>query len=45
MEPLRIREVARKAASEAINIQKTEMRDLGVMADWNSRETTYRTMG
>lgn len=45
MEPSHVREVARKSALEAIEIQKTEMRDLGVMADWDSMENTYRTMG
>ncbi len=45
MEPMLIRQVARKAALEAIKVQKTEMRDLGVMADWDSEKNTYRTMG
>lgn len=43
--PQAIREAARKTAEEAIEIQKTEFRALGVMADWDSPSGTYRTMG
>lgn len=32
-------------ALDAIDIQKTEMRALGVMADWDSEKNTYRTLG
>lgn len=42
--PKAIREAARKTAEEAIEIQKKEFRALGVMADWDSPEGTYRTM-
>lgn len=45
MEPPHIRQVARKAALEAIDVQRNEMRDLGVMADWDHSDGTYRTMG
>jgi len=45
MEPFHIRKVARKAASEGIEVQKTELRDLGIMADWDDKGKTYRTMG
>lgn len=37
--------MARKTAFEAIAIQKKEMRALGVMADWDNLDATYRTMG
>lgn len=32
-------------ALDAIDIQKAEMRALGVMADWDSEKNTYRTLG
>jgi isoleucyl-tRNA synthetase len=43
--PAAIRKAARKTAEEAIEIQKTEFRALGVMADWDGPNGTYRTMG
>lgn len=45
MNPMDIRHVARQSALDAIEVQKQEMRDLGVMADWDSQRDTYRTMG
>jgi isoleucyl-tRNA synthetase len=43
--PAAIRKAARKTAEEAIEIQKSEFRALGVMADWDGPDGTYRTMG
>jgi len=43
--PAAIRKAARKTAEEAIEIQKKEFRALGVMADWDGPDGTYRTMG
>jgi isoleucyl-tRNA synthetase len=40
-----VRQIARKTALEAIDAQKMEMKDIGVMADWDSETGTYRTMG
>jgi isoleucyl-tRNA synthetase len=45
LSPLEVRNVARKTAMEAIQDQREEFRQLGVMADWNSETETYRTMG
>lgn len=41
---MHIRNIARRTASEAIELQKQEMRQLGVMANWDSLNDTYRTM-
>lgn len=43
--PDQVRAQARQVALDAIDIQKTEMRALGVMADWDSEKRTYRTLG
>lgn len=43
--PDQVRAQARQVALDAIDIQKTEMRALGVMADWDSEKNTYRTLG
>ena len=40
-----MRQIARATALNAIQVQKTEMRDLGIMADWDNPNATYRTMG
>ncbi|WWC70979.1 uncharacterized protein I206_104932 [Kwoniella pini CBS 10737] len=45
MQPTQVREEARRVALEAINIQKNEIKDLGVMADWEGEKGTYRTLG
>lgn len=45
MTPDQVRAQARQVALDAIDIQKTEMRALGVMADWDSEKNTYRTLG
>nr|XP_031864411.1 isoleucine-tRNA ligase [Kwoniella shandongensis]KAA5531483.1 isoleucine-tRNA ligase [Kwoniella shandongensis] len=42
--PGQVRAEAKKVALEAIDIQKTEMRALGVMADWEGDKGTYRTL-
>ncbi|AFR98680.2 isoleucine-tRNA ligase [Cryptococcus neoformans C23] len=42
--PDQVRAQARQVALDAIDIQKTEMRALGVMADWDSEKRTYRTL-
>nr|XP_019012976.1 isoleucine-tRNA ligase [Kwoniella pini CBS 10737]OCF51757.1 isoleucine-tRNA ligase [Kwoniella pini CBS 10737] len=44
MQPTQVREEARRVALEAINIQKNEIKDLGVMADWEGEKGTYRTL-
>ncbi|KAF8512558.1 tRNA synthetases class I-domain-containing protein [Hysterangium stoloniferum] len=40
----KIREIARKTALHEISVQKAEFQQLGIMADWNNDEATYRTM-
>ncbi|KAG8862966.1 isoleucine-tRNA ligase [Tulasnella sp. 330] len=40
--PAKIREMARKVASRAIDIQREEFKQFGIMADW-SDQGTYRT--
>lgn len=45
LDPLKVREIARQTALEAIQVQKKEMRELGVMADWDNEKSTYRTLG
>ncbi|EIW65419.1 hypothetical protein TREMEDRAFT_46186 [Tremella mesenterica DSM 1558] len=42
--PNRIRSEARKTALKAIEIQKREQQELGVMADWDSPDGVYRTL-
>nr|XP_018262126.1 isoleucine-tRNA ligase [Kwoniella dejecticola CBS 10117]OBR84284.1 isoleucine-tRNA ligase [Kwoniella dejecticola CBS 10117] len=44
MQPLQVRQEARKVALEAIDIQKSEMKALGVMADWDGQKGIYRTL-
>ncbi|KAI5452982.1 isoleucine-tRNA ligase [Naganishia albida] len=44
LSPLEVRHVARKTAMEAIQDQREEFRQLGIMADWDSETETYRTM-
>lgn len=41
LSPAKIREIARKVALDAIELQKSEMQELGVMADWSN---IYRTL-
>nr|ODN85297.1 isoleucine-tRNA ligase [Cryptococcus depauperatus CBS 7841] len=43
--PNQVRDEARRVALEAIEIQKHEMKDLGIMADWDGPGGTYRTLG
>lgn len=40
-----MRQEARKFALEAIDVQKAEMKLLGVMADWDAPGGVYRTLG
>lgn len=40
-----MRQEARKFALEAIDVQKAEMKLLGVMADWDAEGGVYRTLG
>lgn len=40
-----VRQEARKFALEAIDVQKSEMKLLGVMADWDAEGGVYRTLG
>lgn len=42
LDPIQVRQVARETALEAIQVQKSEMKQLGVLADWND---VYRTLG
>lgn len=42
--PKSIREAARKTANQAIDVQRKEFQALGVMADWENADATYRTM-
>ncbi|WVN90528.1 uncharacterized protein L203_105764 [Cryptococcus depauperatus CBS 7841] len=42
--PNQVRDEARRVALEAIEIQKHEMKDLGIMADWDGPGGTYRTL-
>ncbi|WVQ73364.1 isoleucine-tRNA ligase [Cryptococcus sp. DSM 104548] len=42
--PSQVRAEARQVALGAIDIQKEEMRALGVMADWDHKDGTYRTL-
>ena len=40
-----IRRAAEATAQREINSQKEQFRQLGIMADWDSKERTYRTFG
>ncbi|KAG2003298.1 isoleucyl-tRNA synthetase [Coprinopsis cinerea AmutBmut pab1-1] len=42
--PEKIREAARATALREVDSQKDQFRPLGVMADWNSAQNTYRTL-
>ncbi|KAL7420686.1 isoleucine-tRNA ligase [Cryptotrichosporon argae] len=44
LDPLNVRSTARNYALEAIEIQKEEMRSLGIMADWDAEKGVYRTL-
>ena len=40
-----IRRAAKETALREINSQREQFRPLGIMADWDSKERTYRTFG
>ena len=40
-----IRRAAKATAIREINSQREQFRPLAIMADWDSRERTYRTLG
>jgi isoleucyl-tRNA synthetase len=40
-----IREAAKSTALSEVESQKEQFRSLGIMADWDSMENTYRTLG
>ena len=40
-----IRRAAKATALREINSQREQFRLLGIMADWDSKESTYRTFG
>jgi isoleucyl-tRNA synthetase len=40
-----IRRAARATALREIDSQREQFRQLGIMADWDSKERTYRTIG
>jgi isoleucyl-tRNA synthetase len=44
LEPLQVRQIAKKKALEAIVTQKEEFRRFGIMANWDNPTTTYRTL-
>ncbi|WOO76802.1 Isoleucine--tRNA ligase [Vanrija pseudolonga] len=44
LDPISVRTEAKKFALEAIDIQKDEFKQLGVMADWNNDKGVYRTI-
>ncbi|GMK54006.1 hypothetical protein CspeluHIS016_0105920 [Cutaneotrichosporon spelunceum] len=44
LDPVSVRQEARKFALEAIDVQKAEMKQLGVMADWDNPDGVYRTL-
>ncbi|KAK6907961.1 hypothetical protein I203_101962 [Kwoniella mangroviensis CBS 8507] len=44
LNPTQVRSEARKVALDAIDVQKSEMKALGVMADWDGENGTYRTL-
>ena len=43
--PVVIREAARTTALKEMDSQKEQFRALGIMADWDSKVNTYRTLG
>jgi len=40
-----VREAAETTALREMNSQKEQFRRLAIMADWDSKENTYRTLG
>ena len=42
---MQIRTMAKAEAQNAIQKQKHQFQDLAIMADWDSLEHTYRSMG
>ncbi|KDN40163.1 isoleucyl-tRNA synthetase [Tilletiaria anomala UBC 951] len=44
LEALEIRQLARRKALEAIEVQKGEFKEFGIMADWDDPRRTYRTL-
>lgn len=42
--PLQVRQIARTKALQAIELQASQFSHLGIMADWNDRKATYRTL-
>ena len=45
LNPIEVRTIAKVEALDAIEIQKKDFLDLGIMGDWDSHQRTYRTMG
>ena len=43
--PTTIRAKAREFAIQEVAVQKEEFRSLGIMADWDNENATYRTLG
>jgi isoleucyl-tRNA synthetase len=43
--PEEIRSLANATAVQAVKSQKDEFRELGIMADWDGMDSTYRTLG
>ena len=43
--PEEIRSLANATAVLAVEDQKAEFRELGIMADWDGTDSTYRTLG
>jgi isoleucyl-tRNA synthetase len=43
--PEEIRSLANDTAVQAVESQKNEFRELGIMADWDATDSTYRTLG
>jgi isoleucyl-tRNA synthetase len=43
--PAEIRSLAKNTAVQAVESQKVEFRELGIMADWDGAGSTYRTLG
>ena len=43
--PEQIRSLANATAIQAVEGQKAEFRELGIMADWDGTDCTYRTLG
>ncbi len=43
--PAEIRSLAKNTAVWAVERQKVEFRELGIMADWDGAGSTYRTLG